>query len=1134
MAAALPPLHGNQAKASDPTAQVELSASAGTGKTQVLSARVFRLLLRGVKPEAILCLTFTKAGAAEMKERIHHRLALWATMDDVALAEDLRNLGENFSPPARDQARSLFAKLLDAPGAGLRILTIHSFCQSLLSAFPVEAGLLPGFRTMDDRDKARIAGQAFGGLADEACRDASLSAALGSFLKRAGTSRYAERLAMAADHPESYLNLPIGEGLKASVIEAISDWPDPEDELRERLSDGGFDGAGLVDLLAQLRAGKTKAGTPSHDCTKVVAQLAPWLDGSFEDRLKLLAPLAHQLGLSKWRAYVAFDDIDAVADWMAETGNLAALVATHIPRIIEDLTVLRAYARRHMALTQTSGLIDFNDQIKRTAALLARQDIGLWILYKLDQAIDHILVDESQDTNRTQWKIVRALADEFFDGEGASREIVRTIFMVGDYKQSIFGFQGTDPDEFARAAAIFRRAAEAVDQEMLSLDLAESWRSSQPILDVTDQVIAALGHTNMGLPKAPERHVSAKKGWGTVTLLPPISPSDLEVSGSSGEDDDEGESPLSSAEREWAAVLARQIAGWTTGSNRLHLRNEDRPAEPGDVMVLLRSRTKIAAPLVASLHRAGVPVAGLDRMTLTDQIAVQDLLSAIRFALQPEDDLTVAELLLSPLVGWDEERLAGYATARANKSLWEYLGDDKPSALKAILAKADRMSPFEFLEYILSDPAIAARRSLIARLGEEVRDPINELLNAALTYGATEAATLQGFLSWLMAQESQLKRDASKRENKVRIMTVHGAKGLQAPIVVLADTLNDPEANKKEQPVELSIAGSAVLVMAGVGAGRPEIINQQLADKKARELQEYHRLLYVGMTRAEEYLFVGGAKGKAQEKSGVKPHIWYDQISRAVVALSGEDRGPEGMVLNRHDPPPAGRKSGGKKSEKQSEERWAGPLPEWLRAPAPEEAVPPRPLAPSRLTQEDDATNPPPDPVRAAAIRRGILLHGLFERLPAVAAQHRRVVAERWLSKSSGVDDPQERASLNADVMAILDDPSFAHLFSPQSLAEVPIAGVVSGQVIAGAMDRLLVEHDQIIIIDYKTGRSVPADADRVPKSYVVQMAAYAAILAQSYPNRPITAALLYTAGPKLILLSPEQLEAHKPGYQIA
>ncbi len=1133
MAAALPPLQGNQAKASDPTAQVELSASAGTGKTQVLSARVFRLLLRGVKPEAILCLTFTKAGAAEMKERIYHRLALWATMNDVALGEDLKNLGEDFSPPARDQARSLFAKLLDAPGAGLRILTIHSFCQSLLSAFPVEAGLLPGFRTMDDRDKTRIASQAFGGLAHEARRDADLASALANFLKRAGTSRYVERLAMAADNPESYLSLPMCGALKAAVVEAISEWPDPEDELKARLSDDGFDRVGLTMLEGELRAARQKAGTPVVACMEIAELIADWSSRSPEKREELLKKLAHKLGLSGWRKNVSFDDIDAIAAWMADTVSLAALVATHIPRIVEDLMVLRAYARQHMALAHLSGLIDFNDQIKRTAALLSQPGVGAWIRFKLDQAINHILVDESQDTNASQWQIVEALAEEFFTGDSANQNEFRTIFMVGDYKQAIFGFQGTNPEEFSRAAKRFRQSAQAIDQEMPSLDLAESWRSSQPILDVTDQVIAALGHASMGLPKAPEGHVSAKKGWGTVIVLPPIRPGDLEAA-DAGEDKDEVEPPLSSAEREWAAVLARQIAGWTMGSHRLHLRNEDRPAEPGDVMVLLRSRTKIAAPLVAALHRAGVPVAGLDRMTLTDQIAVQDLLSAIRFALQPEDDLTVAELLLSPLVGWHEERLAHYAAVRTNKSLWEYLGDDKPIALKAILAKADRMSPFDFLEYILSDPAIGGRRALIGRLGEEVRDPINELLNAALTYGATEASSLQGFLSWLMAQESQLKRDASKPQNEVRIMTVHGAKGLQAPIVVLADTLNDPEDSKKEQPIELDIAGSAILVMAGSATERPEAIGARLADKKARELQEYHRLLYVGMTRAEEYLFVGGAMGKLQEKNGVKPHIWYDQVSRAVTSLGGEDRGAEGIALDRYDAPPAGRKSGNKKSDKQSEERWAGPLPEWLKVPAPQEAVPPRPLAPSRLTQEDDATNPPPDPVRAAAIRRGILLHGLFERLPSVAADHRQVVAERWLAKSAGVDDPKERAALVVDVMAVLNDPAFVHIFSPQSLTEVPIAGVVGGHVIAGAMDRLIVDDNQIVIIDYKTGRSVPADAGRVPKSYVAQMAAYAAILGQSYPDRPVTAALLYTAGPKLILLSPEQLETQKPGYQMA
>ncbi|MBQ1499792.1 MAG: double-strand break repair helicase AddA [Sphingomonas sp.] len=1124
------PLHklkGNQKAASDPGRHIWLSASAGTGKTQVLAARVWRLLLGGTDPGAILCLTFTKAGAAEMSERITSRLARWVRASDAELAADLEALGENISPSGREKARQLFAKVLDAPGGGIRIQTIHSFCQSLLAAFPMEAGLVPGFRPLDQREEAVLAREALAEMLVDAERAGRgwIVDAVGALSLRLGEGKAEDFLKACAREGEALAELPI---LVQPFLREALGLPlgDIDAEIARRCADAAFDLGSLRALTVMNADWGTARGLERADIA------AAWLSGSPEARAASLADL-HSIWATAKGEPRSFSkgqapQDPAYADYAMRLYETCAELlglktqAAYADLLASGLEAGRVYAETYARAKRRLGAVDFNDLIHRTVALLAEPGMGEWVRFKLDTATEHVLIDEAQDTNPQQWAIVSAIADEFFVGEGARAETVRTLFTVGDYKQAIFGFQGTDPIFFRAAFERFLAKSrihpdtdfDVAPREVEELSLTHSFRSTRPVLEFVDAAIGALPMPGMGELSDAEPHASEVPGPGSVTLWPPV------TEGSSEADEEEW---VSDATRELARRIARAIKGWI---GNLDLESKGRKLAPEDVMILVKRRGELASLIVARLYAEGVPVAGVDRLRLNAPLAVQDLLAAIRFALQPEDDLSLASLLVSPLIGWTQEELMD-AAVRKGGGLWRHLRKTQPeerlAPLHALLARADIATPYRFLEELLSGP-LDGRRKLLRRLGEEARDPIEELLNATLNFEKVATPSLQRFLDWFDRGDVEIVRDAAQPQAAVRVMTAHGAKGLQAPLVVLADATVDPTRSPRDFLHWEPSAASAKLPIFRPRAAERGGLGQVLENADARELSEHWRLFYVAATRAEERLVIAGALGP--QAKGVPPQkSWYAASAAALDALGvaeGEVREFKG--LQPQAPVPA-------RSRPASEPAEAAALPGWARRPAPEEARPPRPLAPSALG-DDAVADPPPTPALRAAAARGRLLHALFERLPSVGRAERAAAAERWLAGAGGVGDPVLRAELVAAALAVTEDPRFAELFGPTSLGEAPIAAVVGdGLVVSGTVDRLVITPDHVRVVDFKTGRRAPASLAEIPPYHLRQMAAYAAALAVIFPGRVIEAGLLYAAGPVLHLLPADLLSAHKPGF---
>ena len=1124
----LPELKNEQALASDPTAHAALSASAGTGKTQVLTARVLRLLLKGARPESILCLTFTKAAAAEMANRIGTRLASWVRLGEQDLVVELRNLGESGDEKTMQYARQLFAKVLDCPG-GLRIQTIHSFAQSLLAAFPAEAGIVPGFRPIEGRAEQELVRRTLAELmaSAELGGDEVLIGDVQRLSLRLGETGAVDYLQACARNAVA-MDLLGPAHLIEPMIARLLDLPeDVEDYLAAQCADDGFD----CDLLRAIAQANRVWGKSSG--LKTIERIEQWLaldPGSRAERLPDLALVVFTGEGEARKAYAGQVKADAAYE------HHCALLAEKISKLLAVLRGSRfaaeiaaglrsgqAFARAYSRAKRASGVADFNDLIEWTRKLLATDGMGDWVRYKLDRQVDHVLVDEAQDTNGAQWEIIERLVEEFFSGSPELERRRRTLFMVGDFKQAIYGFQGTDPERFREARELFKRRADDLKggeyaTPFHDLSIAASFRSSQPVLDVVDSVIETLGHEALALSEtAPAHRAHHRERAGSVELWEPFS-----VDAASDEIDEGEERWVSLRDRQYAEALSERIRLMIADGPVLA--STGRPLAAGDILILVRSRGELASLIVARLFAAGVPVAGVDRLHLHEPLAVQDLLAAVKFAVQPNDDLSLASLLVSPLIGWDQDQLRLLALGR-NTSLWRALQHQAGSnaffaaahdELADLLRIADFVPPSHFLETILSG-RMNGRRRLYSRLGLAARDAINELVNSAIDFERTETGSLDRFLSWFSKGTVDVQRDPGQGANEVRVMTVHGAKGLEAPVVIVADATADP-ARLGRSPVSVEIRVDNQLSAPLLRPKKEERcppFEEIIAAEETRDLQEHFRLLYVALTRAADRLIVSGVQPKERKDlSDPRPEkCWHRIVEQALVNIEASPG--EGHVRLQYGaaalPGPA--------DSNPRIEAPPVPLPDWALRPPPPEARPPKPLAPSAIAVDDEAASAPSDAMRAAA-RRGTLIHQLLERLPALEPVDRELVADRWLEQSAGMADAVARKEIVSQVTRLLVDPRFSDLFKPNSLAESPLAATLpDGRVIAGTIDRLVVGDEQIRVLDFKTGR-VPASEKHIPNSHRAQMNAYVEALQVIFPGKSVSATLLYTAGPALFDLA--------------
>ncbi len=1130
-----------QLQASDPSVSAFVGASAGSGKTKLLTDRLLRLMLSGAAPERIQCLTFTKAAAAEMAVRLQRTLGRWVTLDDAPLSRELHALDIAPSSDTLAAARALFAHVLDLPG-GMRIGTIHAFCQSLLRRFPLEASLSPQFRLVDDRDAEDALTEARETMLAHASTP-RMASALVTLAGLASADQFGTHVAsLQRDLPKLKEALTLGDtiedaqrralavpaGTEAEIIALAVNWQ-AEPALRE--------------------AARTVQRLGAAQCAERAGRMLDWLGLDAPERAEhwphwcdeFLTAKGEARAASRFASKAATDaDPDIARHFLDECDRIiatndacAALRVAAVSAALVTLAapVLRAYAEHK----ESSGLLDYDDLIDRTSTLLVDPGAA-WVLYKLDGGLDHLLLDEVQDTAPEQWQIARALTEEFFAGATA-RDTHRTVFAVGDRKQSIYSFQGADVDAFDRSHRLLRLRVEAADKPWRDAQLDVSFRSTRPVLELVDRVfadpLAASGVVESGQTLAHfadrAEHAGAVELWPLAPL-----PETAEAEPWAVPDQNRG---LTSAPQRLAETLARWIAREAGGG--VPLESRGRPLVPGDVMVLVRRRNEFARALVRGLKSLGVPVAGLDRLVLTEQPAVQDLMALADALLLPQDDLTFACLLTSPLGGLSDDSLMDLAIGRGGP-LWEALrrrAEERPEWRAAwaffatLLARVDYVSPYALFAEALGP--LGGRSRLYARLGPEAAEPVDELLNAALSYARMHPASLQGFLHWLRRSGAEVKREAEGAGSLVRVMTVHGAKGLQAPLVILPDTTSLPP----DERAVLWATDPATRLHVPIWSPLREVrcnAAQRLRDAaERRRMEEHNRLLYVALTRAEDRLLVCGW----QKLRGPSDECWYRLVERGFDSLPAERAPFDGWdgERRRYATPqlaaPARERGQAMRPQAQPLPPWAGTAPSWRAAALPAEPGRPERLAPSRPENVELGPVPAaatPLAAREAAsnrYRRGTLLHALLQHLPDLPHDRREVVASAWLDRPGNGLPAGETETLTREVLGILDHPELAPLFSPGSRAEVPLTGLVGGTVVGGLVDRLAVLDDRVLIADYKTNRRPPTSVEDTPLLYRRQMAAYRAVLRDIFPGRTVVCALVWTQTSQVVMLPDELLD---------
>ena len=1107
-------------QASDPAVSAWVSANAGSGKTYVLTARVIRLLLEDIAPDRLLCLTYTRAAAAEMRARVFETLGRWALMDDAALADDIRRIDGAAPDAARmSRARRLFARALETPG-GLKIQTIHAFCERLVGRFPIEANVPVPFEVLMEGDTARMKADARRrALAEmDEAEAGALMETLAPFMGAAGFAelfegRSAQMIAAYGD-ADPWAVAGLAHGVRPADLLAEAGYDEPARKASfaagaRALASGKRDKP-IAEALARAVA--------AHD---VEARFEALQEAFLTQEGKPRAAI----GVKAQREAdpVLFDALDderdRLAALMARMGQAASAEMTHA-----IATLGKAVARLYEAEKRARGKLDFDDLIRAALHLLRDSEAAAWALYKLDGGLDHILIDEAQDTSPEQWAVVERIAEEFFAGGGRPRRDPRprTLFAVGDEKQSIFSFQGADPAAFARFRTLFGARITGAGETFLTPTLNESRRSTPAVLALTDAVFRD--------DEALRKSVVGEGAWARHLAHRTDAPGCVEIwPMAQAEKADEADSWLDPVDAptksdpvtHLADVLADEIGAWIGREGVADKAGGVRALQAGDVLILVRSRGRLSQTIIRKLKQKGVPVAGADRLDLLSHIAVQDLIAFGRAALLPQDDLNLAALLRSPFFDLSEDEVFALAHDRPGH-LWGRLREaaageggiavDRARARRAYEALRDAMNrlgrdaPFDFYTRLMT--AGGGRAAMLARFGEEAEDVIDEFLSAAAAHEETNAPSLEGFLHALETQGGMVKRDPDAAGGAVRVLTAHGAKGLEAPVVILPDTMSLPPASYIPNLLEWGGA----LVWKPFGSAEAEAAKTAWQEA---EHAEHKRLLYVALTRPRDRLIVCGVKpGREPGKAFT---TWYQAIAAGFGRLEATlIETPLGPGL-RHGAPTLATAAPVVAAA-------APPIPAWARETAAQEeaidVVRPSRLGPS-LALGDAAAQ--------FGFERGRVLHRLLQSLPDVAPAHRRAAGERFLAARAANWPAGEREAALERILGILDEPGFAAAFAPGSRAEVPIAGRVRALgpkgFISGQIDRLAVTAADVLIVDYKTNRAVPASPAAAPRPYLRQMALYREAMRAAFPGRAVRAALLWTEGPSLMELPDSALD---------
>ncbi|WP_264730644.1 UvrD-helicase domain-containing protein [Wolbachia endosymbiont (group B) of Episyrphus balteatus] len=1073
----------------NPNFSVWVSASAGTGKTKILIDRVLRLLLENKRN--ILCLTFTNAAANEMEDRIYSTLSKWAICPEGILVTDLEQLAQCVTRENKDyltRARRLFSEL---ENIGLNIQTIHAFCYKLISSFPTEAGIAPNCTLSECKELHSIVFEKT--LHNETVQDdINIIAAeidenkLSDLLYTLCIKRSA--LENNLGYIKDKLSAPDKiHDLQSETIEQIK-------RLAKILSEGSKRDQSYSAILYDW-CNSTKSSVPNvvipvldtgiQKKRNMDPSVKHWDDNKIENLAKvfLKSESYEKKSISSIITKGALEKFEDVEQMIESIQNA---LFTHVKdinsyqifaRTSSLLSIFKVYVDLYNSEKSKNALLDYDDIINLATNLLSNPGYKDWILFNLDQKIDHILVDEAQDNSISQWKIITNLCNEFFTGGDEKR----TLFVVGDVKQSIYRFQGANPHLFNYMQQYFH--TKTGGRDWVSCQLEKSFRSTPEVLMLVDRIFNNF-REEISFNDNKIKHIPYRENDQGYIEIWPLLPRYKEEEQQALQIHLIQRKDYVVTDRLLAQAIAQRIHNWLNEGRILVAK--DRHIEPRDIMILVRQRNVLVDYIISELKKVNVPVIGRDYFRIMDYIAVQDLIALAEFLLLQANDLALANVLKSPLFNFTEDDLFNIAYDRKEQSLWEKLQDYQEiisNELNYLINLSQTESPLTLFTHILR----TGKKKFAARLGLECFEILDEFMNLVLQF---EHPSLQAFVQWIKENNPEIKNDMQSELNAVRIMTIHKSKGLQAPIVFLVDTNTVPRNSE-------NILFDATEAPFWCGKNSNAYCNQVKREKKLEDYNEYLRLLYVALTRAEDELYILG-------KEPVQKGSWYDLVIQYGALYERKKlylqpifkEKVEVLCMNANYP-----------SIYKKRDYFDVPVispPSNLSMSLQHVTLEPgekKPVSSTGMTDEN-AGMTKRSIGTTDSYARGLIIHSILQYMPKIEKDRRKNWVRKYLDSINTSEDKDEIYS-----KILTFNEKYDYLFDLEGKSEIPLSGTIDGKPVLVRLDRLCITEDKAIIIDYKSHHNVSISSLNEIKK---QMLIYKTLVQEVYPDKQVECVVIW------------------------
>ncbi len=1063
-----------QLKASDPNISVWTMASAGTGKTKVLIDRLMKLLVRGANPQKILCLTFTKAAANEIKLRINQEIERWSKSDDDELQLMLKNLF-GFDPKKQflSKAKNLLPELFKSPEP-IKICTIHAFCQYVLKKFPIEAGISPTFKIIDEL----LMHQVLEKLKKELFFEKSCKNAIKYFAQNFHETTIDEIL-----HE-------IISGKFLSLTDSFSDAQTYKGYLSQKIGIPMNNTEDIVQSYVLNIPIKEQISLKSENSkdAEIINSINAYLSLSLKEKIRRwrnLNAIFLNTDQNKRVSILSKKTKDQnphlaelLKEWQINFANLIKEIAnnTALNASCYLYEIAESLLAKYQSFKVQNEYLDYEDLVFFTNKLLSKSIDKDWVLYKLDGGIDHILVDEAQDTSASQWHVIQNLISDFFSGQ--SRQDDRTIFVVGDEKQSIYSFQGADIKALQNTKYLISSGMKNANKDYKNVQLTNCYRSTQVVVDFIQK---SLNQSSANF-KVPDVKSMRPTSLGRVELWPML-PQLGQKKGAFWP------APTQIHTHEATKVqVSRIIASYVKNllSKKIILPSTKAAIKESDITILVQRRNAFTDLLIDSLRKEGLSVCGLDRIKLQSNLSILDVIAIAKFVLLPSDNLNCAIVLKSPLFNLKENELHEIVFG---KTIWNNLCSSTNPVHKEIFSKMQDILKL-YADYSVSDffflllDCLGLRTLLLEANCKSDDQVIDEFLQVTKRFESEIGGNLYNFVDWFENNELQVKRDPLS-EGGIKIMTVHAAKGLESSVVILPNAIS---LNINENRI-CWIEDDCVLFLP---RDKSDLITSYKALEEEKSYQEYLRLMYVALSRCKDYLIIcSDSSHKEAHKSS-----WYSIASNAIMQLGVsiksellEQLGLKGniWVLQSQD----------FEICKKNEELLAPKTKESLITQKWSQGSP-------SATALSQIASPPLEEEDSAALY-GSIVHKLLEE-SANGELPQEIFNHPLLFRLS----LEERTKTISRLKNLFSTDFWQGLFNDKVYTEVPFFDHKNDQSFVGRIDLLAVSEFEVRIVDYKTDAFVPKSEKDIPTKYLEQMHRYKTAISKIYPNQKISAFILW------------------------